>query len=78
MHPRRNLSLLYFSFSLGLRAKEMSSLIIRDVLAASGEIKDDDVDLNPLIDVITLLIVFFILGGKMSSDIRTEQQGDER
>jgi biopolymer transport protein ExbD len=37
------------------------------------EVKDDDVDLNPLIDVITLLIVFFILGGKMSSDIRTEQ-----
>ncbi|MBA3685030.1 MAG: biopolymer transporter ExbD [Planctomycetes bacterium] len=37
------------------------------------EIKDDDVDLNPLIDVITMLIIFFILGGKMSSDIRTEQ-----
>lgn len=33
---------------------------------------DDDVDLNPLIDVITMLIIFFILGGKMSSDIRTE------
>lgn len=41
--------------------------------AHAVEIKDDDVDLNPLIDVITLLIVFFILGGKMSSDIRTEQ-----
>ena len=37
------------------------------------EIKDDDVDLNPLIDVIVMLIIFFILGGKMSSDIRTEQ-----
>lgn len=36
-------------------------------------IQDDDVDLNPLIDVITMLIIFFILGGKMSSDIRTEQ-----
>jgi biopolymer transport protein ExbD len=32
--------------------------------------KDDDIDLNPLIDVITMLIIFFILGGKMSQDIR--------
>ncbi len=37
------------------------------------EVKDDEVDLNPLVDVITLLIIFFILGGKMSSDLRTEQ-----
>jgi biopolymer transport protein ExbD len=37
------------------------------------EVKDDEVDLNPLIDVIVMLIIFFILGGKMSSDIRTEQ-----
>ncbi len=41
----------------------------RDNLA----VQDDDVDLNPLIDVITMLIIFFILGGKMSSDLRTEQ-----
>jgi biopolymer transport protein ExbD len=34
---------------------------------------DEDVDLNPLIDVITMLIIFFILGGRMSSDIRSEQ-----
>ena len=37
------------------------------------EIRDDELDLNPLIDVIVMLIIFFILGGKMSSDIRTEQ-----
>jgi len=40
-HPKRNLSLLYFSFSLGLRAKEMSSLLVRDVLSLNGEIKDE-------------------------------------
>lgn len=34
---------------------------------------DEELDLNPLIDVITMLIIFFILGGKMSQDIRTEQ-----
>lgn len=37
------------------------------------ETKDDDVDLNPLIDVITMLIIFFILGGKLTQDVRTEQ-----
>ena len=40
-HPRRNLTLLYFSFSLGLRAKEMSSLLVRDVLSPGGEVKDE-------------------------------------
>lgn len=34
---------------------------------------DDSVDLNPLIDVITLLMVFFILAGKMSALNRVEQ-----
>lgn len=37
------------------------------------ELKDDDLDLNPLIDVITMLLVFFIIGGKMTTDQRTEQ-----
>lgn len=37
------------------------------------ELKDDELDLNPLIDVITMLLVFFIIGGKMSQDVRTEQ-----
>ncbi|MBA3847900.1 MAG: biopolymer transporter ExbD [Planctomycetes bacterium] len=36
-------------------------------------LKDEEVDLNPLIDVITMLLVFFIIGGKMSQDVRTEQ-----
>ena len=40
-HPRRNLTLLYFSFSLGLRANEMSSLLVRDVLSPGGEVKDE-------------------------------------
>jgi biopolymer transport protein ExbD len=35
-------------------------------------VPDDELDLNPLIDVITMLIIFFILGGKMSQDVRTE------
>jgi biopolymer transport protein ExbD len=35
--------------------------------------EDEDVDLNPLIDVITMLIIFFLLGGKMTADVRTEQ-----
>lgn len=41
LHPRRNLTLLYFSFSLGLRAKEMSSLLVRDVLSPGGDVKDE-------------------------------------
>lgn len=37
----RNVALLYFSFALGLRAKEMSQLQVRDVLTADGLIKDE-------------------------------------
>lgn len=37
------------------------------------EIHDEDVDLNPLIDIITMIIIFFILGGKLTEDVRTEQ-----
>ena len=37
----RNVALLYFSFALGLRAKEMSQLKIGDVLASNGAIKEE-------------------------------------
>ena len=37
----RNVALLYFSAALGLRAKEMSQLLIRDVLTADGKVKDE-------------------------------------
>lgn len=37
----RNVALLYFSVALGLRAKEMSQLLVRDVIAADGTIKDE-------------------------------------
>jgi integrase/recombinase XerD len=37
----RNLALLYFSVALGLRAKEMSQLLVRDVVTADGRIKDE-------------------------------------
>lgn len=37
----RNLALLYFSVALGLRAKEMSQLLVRDVMTADGRIKDE-------------------------------------
>jgi len=37
------------------------------------EEEEDDVDLNPLIDVIVLIMAFFIMGGKLTQDIRTEQ-----
>jgi integrase/recombinase XerD len=37
----RNVALLYFSTALGLRAKEMSQLLVRDVLRADGKIKDE-------------------------------------
>lgn len=40
-YPKRNLALLHVSFTLGLRAKEMASLLIRDVLTSSGELKDE-------------------------------------
>jgi integrase/recombinase XerD len=37
----RNVALLHFSAALGLRAKEMSQLLVRDVLASDGKIKDE-------------------------------------
>jgi integrase/recombinase XerD len=37
----RNVALLYFSVALGLRAKEMSQLLVRDVLTTDGQIKDE-------------------------------------
>ena len=37
----RNVALLYFSAALGLRAKEMSQLQVRDVLTVDGKIKDE-------------------------------------
>jgi len=37
----RNVALLYFSTALGLRAKEMSLLLVGDVLMADGTIKDE-------------------------------------
>lgn len=37
----RNVALLYFSFALGLRAKEMSQLLVGDVLLPDGSIKDE-------------------------------------
>jgi integrase/recombinase XerD len=38
---KRNVALLYFSAALGLRAKEMSQLLVRDVLEPDGAIKDE-------------------------------------
>jgi integrase/recombinase XerD len=40
-HAKRNVALLYCSFGLGLRAKEMASLRIRHVLGADGELVDE-------------------------------------
>jgi integrase/recombinase XerD len=37
----RNVALLYFSAALGLRAKEMSQLQVRDVVTVDGKIKDE-------------------------------------
>ena len=37
----RNVALLYFSAALGLRAKEMSQLMVRDVLTPDGKVKDE-------------------------------------
>lgn len=37
----RNVALLYFSTALGLRAKEMSQLLVRDVLNPDGKVKDE-------------------------------------
>ena len=35
-HPARNIALLYFSFGLGLRAKELAQLSVGDVLNSDG------------------------------------------
>lgn len=40
-YAKRNLALLNVSFALGLRAKEMAALLIRDVMTPSGELKDE-------------------------------------
>jgi len=40
-HAKRNTALLYFSFGLGLRAKEMSSLNVDDVLNPDHSMKDE-------------------------------------
>lgn len=40
-HAKRNVALLYCSFGLGLRAKEMASLRILHVLNADGEMLDE-------------------------------------
>ncbi len=43
MHEQsaRNVALLYFSVGLGLRVKEMSQLLVCDVLTSDGKIKDE-------------------------------------
>ena len=38
---KRNVALLYFSVALGLRAKEMSQLLVQDILTPDGAIKDE-------------------------------------
>jgi integrase/recombinase XerD len=40
-HAKRNVALLYCSFGLGLRAKEMAALRIRHVLNIDGELLDE-------------------------------------
>ncbi|KVN60315.1 tyrosine-type recombinase/integrase [Burkholderia stagnalis] len=40
-HAKRNIALLYCSFGLGLRAKEMASLRIRHVLDDDGKLLDE-------------------------------------
>src|SRR4051794_12516054 len=34
-----------------------------------GGHNDDEVDLNPLIDLVTILIVFFMIGGRMNPPV---------
>lgn len=41
IHGKRNYTLLQFSYRLGLRAKEMAALYIRDVVDHQGKIRDD-------------------------------------
>lgn len=38
---KRNVALLYFSVALGLRAKEMSQLLVKDILTSAEQIKDE-------------------------------------
>ena len=40
-HGLRNICLLHFSFYLGLRAKEMAGLSVKDVLFQDGEVRDE-------------------------------------
>lgn len=40
-HAKRNVALLYFSHGLGLRAKEMASLKVRNVLDNDGQIVEE-------------------------------------
>lgn len=40
-HGKRNVALLYFSFGLGFRAKEMSNLKIGDVMSETGELYEE-------------------------------------
>jgi integrase/recombinase XerD len=40
-HAKRNVALLYCSFGLGLRAKEMASLRVRHVLGVDGALLDE-------------------------------------
>lgn len=40
-YSKRNIALMHFSFRLGLRAKEMASLKVKDVLAHDGELLEE-------------------------------------
>ena len=40
-HGLRNVALLYTSFALGLRAKEMATLRVRDVVTEAGAIRQE-------------------------------------
>jgi integrase/recombinase XerD len=40
-HAKRNVALLYCSFGLGLRAKEMAALRIKHVIDADGQMLDE-------------------------------------
>jgi integrase/recombinase XerD len=40
-HAKRNIALLYCSFGLGLRAKEMAALSVKHVLGQDGELLDE-------------------------------------
>jgi integrase/recombinase XerD len=40
-HATRNVALLYCSFALGLRAKELSNIKVKDVLLSSGDLREE-------------------------------------